>query len=196
MTITRPDQAATINRLKALQILSKIGMWTWPILSIGTWLLLEYIPASELQRMAGVGDSLPRASILHLPTATFHITWKVKFAGVAISILPAVIQFLFMRQWVELFGLYGKGQVFAVESVRCFSRMGRHLLVLAIYDIVFSMPLSSLVLTLDNPPGKRLLSFGFSSDDIPVLATGIALVVIAWAMDEGRKLQQEADLVV
>ena len=112
------------------------------------------------------------------------------------SLFPATVQFLFMRQWVRLFGLYGRGRIFETENVKCFFRMGRHLLALAIWDIVFSMPMHSLVLTAENPPGKHTITLGLSSDHVPVLATGIALIVIAWAMDEGRKLRQEADLVV
>ena len=192
-------------KLRLLQIASQVGMWLWPAFTVGMWLFLERFPASQLQEagLTGPGWHLPEplgflcqgASAMAVPPPLL-ITWKVKFLAMAASLFPAVVQFLFMRQWVELFGLYQHGIVFETRSVKCFARMGKHLLALAIYGIVFSKPLYSLALTADNPPGKHILSIGFSSNDLPVLAVGIALVVIAWAMDEGRKLRQEADLVV
>jgi hypothetical protein len=188
--------AASERKLHALQILARIGMWLWPALTLGTWLFLEHLPVQELQRLAGMIRPSLGASVAHDPTFAFHITWKVKLAGAGAALFPAAVQFLFMRQWVSLFGFYREGRIFATETVRCFSLMGRHLLALSLFDIALSMPLHSLVLTLDNPPGKRMLTLGFSSDDVPVLATGIALVVIAWAMEEGRKLRQEADLII
>lgn len=188
--------AALARKLRHLQVLSEIGMWVWPLLTMGMWLVLEYIPASELQRMAGGINAGVAASVLHEPTSAFRVTWTVKLLGMGVSLFPAAVQFLFMRQWARLFGLYREGRIFETENVQCFARMGRHLLALAVYDIVFSMPLHSLALTASNPPGKHMLSFGLSSDHVPVLATGIAVVVIAWVMDEGRKLRQEADLVV
>lgn len=187
---------ALSRKLRILQILSEIGMWLWPVLTVGMWLFLEYIPVSELQRMAGGINPGFGASVIHAPTTAFHITWTVKCLGMCASLFPAAVQFLFMRQWVRLFGLYRSGRIFETENVKCFARMGRHLLALAVYDIVFSMPLHSLALTASNPPGKRMLTFGLSSDHVPVLATGIAVIVIAWVMDEGRKLRQEVDLVV
>lgn len=185
-----------IRKLGLLQALAAIGMWLWPLLTLGMWLFLEYVPVSEIQRMAGGINPGLGASVIHTPTAWFTITWKVKALGMCVSLFPAAIQFLFMRQWVALFGLYRQGRIFETENVKCFARMGRTLLALSIYDIVFSMPLNSLALTASNPPGKHMISFGLTTSHVPVLATGVALVVIAWVMDEGRKLRQEADLVV
>jgi len=196
MSETPVNFTSLVRKLRLLQSLARAGMWLWPAFTLGMWAFLEYIPVSELQRMAGELNSGIGASVVHMSAAEFHITWKVKLLGMAASLFPAAVQFLFMRQWTELFGLYRRGRVFETENVKYFARMGRHLLTLAIFDIVFSKPLYSLALTADNPPGKHTLSVGLSSDDLPVLAAGIALVVIAWAMDEGRKLRQEADLVV
>lgn len=189
-------RSALVRKFQALRLLSQVGMWLWPALTVGMWLFLEFIPTPELLRMAGEMRLGPGVSLVQDPSTVFHITWKVKLLGAAVALVPASFQFLFMRQWARLFDLYRRGRIFETENVKCFLRMGRHLLVLAVWDIAFSMPMHSLVLTADNPPGKHTLAFGLSSDHVPVLATGIALVVIAWAMDEGRKLRQDADLVV
>lgn len=196
-TPRKPNPRLRLARVsRSLQIVARMGMWLWPALTVGMWLLLDYIPKPELQSLAGGLNLGLGASILHDPTMVFTITWKVKLVGMAVSLIPAAIEFLFMRQWVVLFGLYREGRIFETENVRCFARMGRFLLALSSFDILLSMPIHSLVLTLDNPPGKHMLSFGLSSDHVPTLATAIALVVIAWVMDEGCKLRSEADLVV
>ena len=181
------------GRLRALSI---AAMWIWPAITIGVWLVLEYIPLSELKHQAGGFNPGIGATLIHAPATTFNITWKVKIIGALVSIVPAALQFLFMRQWVALFSLYREGRVFEPENVRCFARMGRLLIALASWDILLSMPLNSLILTLDNPPGKHMLSIGLTSDQIPTLATGIVLTVIAWVMDEGCKLRRDAELVI
>ncbi|HNY30176.1 MAG TPA: DUF2975 domain-containing protein [Fibrobacteria bacterium] len=197
---TRPATSNTRQRLarvsRILQNVSRIGMWLWPALTIGGWLILEHLPKAQLQTLAGGPDLGIGSSMICDPAMEFTITWKVKFVGMVVSLVPATLQFLFMRQWVALFGLYREGRIFATENVRCFARMGRLLLGLSIFDILLSTPIHSLVLTLDNPPGKHLLSFGLSSDHVPTFAAGIAMVVIAWVMEEGCKLRSEADLVV
>lgn len=182
--------------LRALHVLARVGVWLWPAITVGWWFFLEFIPLSELQRMSGGINSWMGASLIVNHTTLPQFTWKVKLIGATLALFPAAIQFLFMRQWVKLFGLYRNGKIFALENVHCFAMLGRFLLALSIYDIVLSMPIHSLVLTLDNPPGQHALSIGFSSDHIPTLATSLALIVIAWVMEEGCHLHREADLVV
>ncbi len=41
-----------------------------------------------------------------------------------------------------------------------------------------------------------MLALSISSEDLNLLVLGGILAVIAWVMDEGRKLQEEADLTV
>jgi len=181
---------------RSLEIASRVGMWLWPLFSVGVWLVLDRFPASSLQALAGGLNPGIGSSPSNDPVVAFHITWKVKIAGMAVSVVPAALQFLFMRQWVVLFGLYRRGRIFETENVRCFARMGKSLLALSAFEILLSTPIHGLVLTLDNPSGKHMLGLGLSSDHLSSLATAIALVVIAWVMDEGCKLRSEADLVV
>lgn len=179
-----------------LQLLSRVGMWIWPSITIVLWLLAEYIPLSELQRAAGCVNPGEGASRIVDQATTFNITWKVKIVGALVSILPASLQFLFMRQWVALFGLYRSGRVFESENVACFSRMGRLLIALAGWDMLLSRPLNSLILSMDNPPGRHMLSLGVTSDHVSTLAAGVALTVIAWVMDEACRLRRDAELVI
>ena len=53
-----------------------------------------------------------------------------------------------------------------------------------------------MALTMHNPPGHHIVRVGLSSDNIIVLLIGIVVVLIAWVMEEGRKLQEEQRLTV
>lgn len=46
------------------------------------------------------------------------------------------------------------------------------------------------------PPGQRYFSLEFGSADLTALLIGGVLAVIAWVMEEGRKLQEEQDLTI
>jgi hypothetical protein len=54
----------------------------------------------------------------------------------------------------------------------------------------------TLALTFNNPPGQRMISIGFSSTDFSEIVTALMIIVVAWIMDEGRKLKEEQALVI
>jgi hypothetical protein len=70
--------------------------------------------------------------------------------------------------------------------------MGWALIVLVVAETL-SESLLSIVLTVANPPGQRMLTVGFSSRDFTTLVLGIAVLLISWAMDEGRRIAEEQE---
>ena len=56
--------------------------------------------------------------------------------------------------------------------------------------------LLSVALTLHNPPGQRIFTLDIGSPDLTALLLGNILAVIAWVMEEGRKLQEDQDFTV
>ena len=89
----------------------------------------------------------------------------------------------------KLFFLYARGDLFSAEIVRCIRRIG---FVSILLGIGKCFPLAALMVSDHNwavLPGLLLPSL---SGIIP----GFAIVVIAWIMDEGRKIQEEQELTV
>lgn len=95
----------------------------------------------------------------------------------------------------NLFSLYESGHIFTEQNVNCYRGLGRTLMVWVACDIV-NRTLLGIVLTLDNPPGKRLLVVGLDGGDFTGIFVGISVLIISWVMDEARKLQEEQALII
>jgi len=92
----------------------------------------------------------------------------------------------------RLFSLYENGIIFSKDNVGCFLGMGWALIVLVVAETV-STSILSVVLTFANPPGQRMLTVGFSSGDFTTLCSGLAVLLVSWAMDEGRRIKEEQE---
>jgi hypothetical protein len=95
----------------------------------------------------------------------------------------------------KLFSLYEKGYIFTEQNVNCYRSLGRTLMVWVACDIV-NRTLLGIVLTLDNPPGKRLLVLGMDGGDFTGIFVGATVLIISWVMDEARKMQEEQALII
>lgn len=153
-----------------------------PIIQVVFWLSFNGLPKDMIPK------DLPVAVQQNLPMSARLMALSVSFitSGVAM----ACIYFL-----IRLFGLYEKAEIFTEGSVKCLRSLGSLIIWLFAAGIV-QQPLMSIALTLHNPPGQRIIRLGLSSDDITILLIGIVVVLIAWVMEEGRKLQEEQRLTV
>jgi hypothetical protein len=87
------------------------------------------------------------------------------------------------------------GRIFDPENVACYRGLGKALLLWAGASFV-QTPLLSIIATLPNPPGTRLLTLGVGSGELGFLFLGGLVLVVSWVMDEGRKLDEEQALTV
>ena len=53
-----------------------------------------------------------------------------------------------------------------------------------------------MILTLNNPPGKRVVAVGLYSADFSGIFVGIVILVITWVMDEARKIKEDQELFI
>jgi hypothetical protein len=122
-----------------------------------------------------------------------------------------VVICLWYWKLARLFGFYERGLIFASEAVRCIQFLGLlcvaqwmlgtlyHIL-LKYYPIIPFQPtlLPGVSVTVKEAVVSRM---GFFSFDIwginfGFLLAGTVIVLIAWIMDEGRKIQEEQELTV
>jgi hypothetical protein len=54
---------------------------------------------------------------------------------------------------------------------------------------------TTLILTMDNPPGRHMVSIGLDTPPHRDL-NGVVVILASWVMDEARKLKEEQDLVI
>ncbi len=123
------------------------------------------------------------------------LTPSLRLAGFLVYLPLAGLQTYWLWQLKGLFGCYAKGQIFTSENTAYIRRTAMAFLGIAFMSILVKTA-SILVLTLNNPPGQKLLSVSFGTPQISDILTGMILVVIAWIMDEGQKLKEEADYTV
>jgi len=118
-----------------------------------------------------------------------------RFLAFLVDMIPLGAIIYGLRKLEGLFGLYEHGLIFTAQHVRYFRSLGRTLIVWVGCDVVRSS-LLSMVLTLDNPPGHRVITVGLGSADFAAIFVGVVVLIISWVMDEGRKIQEEQALIV
>ena len=121
--------------------------------------------------------------------------WFIFLGGFFVSMIPAGVAMYAVYKLRELFGYYAGGTIFSQQNVRCYRSLGWAAIFWVIAEFI-TEPMHSVLLTLYNEPGTRLLTLSMSSDMIMGLFTGAAVLTIAWVMDEGRKIDEEQSLFV
>lgn len=153
-----------------------------PVINALIWLFMNRFPEIIYRKM------LPYFVPVPLPVSA-------RLMGFMVVMIPTGVAMFGAYYLMRLFQLYEQGHIFTLANVRCFKNLSRVLIWWFVAGIVHRS-LLSVALTLHNPPGQRMLTFELGSPDLTALLLGGILAVIAWAMEEGRKLQEDQDLTV
>ncbi|ACS81294.1 DUF2975 domain-containing protein [Maridesulfovibrio salexigens] len=123
------------------------------------------------------------------------LTEGQKILGALASAPYMVLGMFCFWQLVKLFGLYSQGQIFTAENSACYRKAAWALL---IGEIVypFTQTAVTYVATMNNAVGDRLISIGFDDSNLGNIVVACVILAISWVMDEGRKLQDEAELTI
>ncbi|HTL72876.1 MAG TPA: DUF2975 domain-containing protein [bacterium] len=188
MNATVIAPTTTNSRLKRIQKVSRIFRYfvlANLVFNAGFWLLF-----------------LPRWS-----SGRFTITVR----GVLMFITEPLLFYWFWKL-AQLFRLYERGQIFAAETIRCIKVLGMVCIIgwmalLALRftprpDFVVHNPPAGVKVMTETRSETRLFRMGFFSFDFGTgidfgpLFVGASVVLAAWIMDEGRKIQEEQELTV
>ncbi len=93
------------------------------------------------------------------------------------------------------FFLYARGVFFKEDNVTCYRKLSK----LAFWGIlanIFDKTLVNLALTINNPPGQKVLTISFTGDHVKLMLVAIVLMIIARVMNEGREIYDENQLTV
>jgi len=115
---------------------------------------------------------------------------RALWSGALLSLLPLGVGLATLWQLWRLFGEYAAGRVFGRRAQRHLKRFAVGVLLLAALAPLMHT-LLVLVLTLGNPPGQRLVSLGFSSDDYARLLLGAVLLAIARVMEQAVEVAED-----
>lgn len=157
-----------------------------PISMALIWVLFNDFPAEARGRM--IPYDIYGALLQPLPLST-------RLLAFVVSMIPAGVMIWGLFILMRLFRLYEQGEIFRMSNVRCFRQLSR-VLIWFFFAGIATQPLLSLALTIQNPAGQRMLTFGLESGDLTALLLGGILAVISWVMEEGCQLQEDQDLTV
>ena len=157
-----------------------------PMLTAGYWIFFNELPENMISASLKMQSSLPIPDELLL---------SQRMLCLMVSLFPLAIKLAAVFTIMRLLKLYRAGQFFSGSHVQCFKRLGRILIYYTVAGVVESTAIV-LVMTMNNPSGQKMLSIGFSSDDLTLLVVAAIVLMISWIMDEGRKMAEENELTV
>jgi Protein of unknown function (DUF2975) len=134
--------------------------------------------------------------MISLPVRLHHaLTPFTRLLGFLSDLVPLAALIYGLLKLKTLFLLYENGNIFTEANVKCYRSLGRTLMAWVACDIV-SRALLGIVLTLDRGPGNRLLILGLDGGDFTGIFVGIVILIIAWVMDEARKIREDQALII
>lgn len=152
--------------------------------------LVVLVPLLNLLFWVSFND-LPPSFLANLPVSpTGSLPAPILVAGFMASLLPIGVMVFGLMTLRTLFRLYEDGIIFSAANVRCFRRLGYAFIAWVLANVIYT-PVLSIIITAINPPGEKALVVQFGSPQLSALVIGGIILLIAWVMDEGRKLKDE-----
>jgi hypothetical protein len=153
--------------------------------------MMGLIPLALIVYWVKFNTVAPMVGILQdIPYEAANLTWMSLVLGfLASAVLVAVVLYGLYRLR-RLFELYGDGQVFTPETAGCLRGFAVSVLLYGALSPVIGS-LLSVILTIGNPPGQRVLSVTLTATEIQLVFLGAVLLVISWVMSESFRLAKE-----
>lgn len=173
---TQARLAARLGRLSRLvRGLLLIGLPLLLLSPLWLWRHPGAVPLDGSDLMGLADPSLPGPARLRL---------------LALTYLGLVFALGMAWQLWRLFGEYGQGRLFSDPAVRALRRLGGWLLAdWAAGPLLHAA--ASVARTWDNPPGHRLLTLSFGSNDYQQLLFALLVLTLARVMQEAARVAAE-----
>ena len=169
---------------KSLHLLLSLILVIIPVYYVFYWAFVNYLP-----------EPLINVNIHSAPLSPNVLPVKLQIIGFITSLLPLSALIYVILNIRKLFSFYKEGEIFSFEHVSLFKKTAKALVLWVILSIFYESA-KSVIFSVGNPPGSRVLKVGLSSAEITTLVVGGIVFIIAWVMDEGRILNEEKELTV
>jgi len=163
--------------IAAVRVLCLLGAVTLVGIPLWFWLSPEWIERLSDQ-LAGVRET--------------RIDARAQMLGAAATLLPVAIGLATLWHLWRLFGEYAQGAVFGRPALGHLRRFAWALLAAAVATPLYR-GLLSMVLTLGNPLGHRMLVLGFSWNDYMAVLLAAVLLAITTIMRGAVQLAEDND---
>ena len=155
-----------------------------PLYYVCYWAFINHLPAQLIT------VNVPSTSLI-----PHKLSFSLQFVGFMVSFLPLSALIYGLLNIRKLFTFYKKGVIFSFEHVIIFRNTAKALIVWVFLSMVYESS-KSVLFSIGNPPGSRVIEVGFNSLEISTLLVGSVAFIVAWVMDEGRILREESELTI
>ena len=143
----------------------------------------------------------------HLMLPLFHTETRYSYSIRGLLIIFPVIALtgFWYGKLAQLFHFYERGLIFHPATIRCIKILGYFCVINWIFifahkwlehSAVHHPPPLPGVVVVESTLNFGFFTFSFAGINLGMLLAGMVIVVIAWIMDEGRKIQEEQELTV
>lgn len=155
-----------------------------PLYYVVYWAFINHLPAK-----------LITVNIPSIPLIPHKLPIELQLAGFLTSLLPLSALIYGLVYIRKLFSFYKEGIIFSFEHVSFFKKTAKALVLWVFLSMIYESA-KSVLFSVGNPPGSRVIDVSFGTAEITPLLVGGIVFVIAWVMDEGRVLSEENELTV
>ncbi|MCA1243823.1 DUF2975 domain-containing protein [Stappia stellulata] len=163
--------------MAAITLVPVVGLLVVPILAVA----LAFLDPATLD--ARLVEALAASQQAALTPAT-------RLAALALAAIPLCLALLGFVVVQRLFHGFATGNILTPESGRRLKRIGLIVTALGPVAIVIRS-IASVVVSLPNPPGERVLAVGFGSNDITTIIAGMLMIVLGWTLEEAARVADE-----
>ncbi|RTZ24702.1 DUF2975 domain-containing protein [Vibrio penaeicida] len=172
------------NQSRRVRILFQCLFVLTPIMVCYYWLTVE-TPYDFLTSMGIIEMSFKTNDFTSLPLS---ISTRV-YIMIASLMLCSIIMYA-LTLLIRLFKNYERDEIFSLENANYYQKLGYSLFYWVGGSLIYGAA-TSVILSFNNTPGKRMLSVTFEGLDLLTLMFGFIVVIISWVMKEGHALADE-----
>lgn len=178
------SSSATGNHLQRIRTLSRVMAWACvALITLLPLALVWYWVSTPAAELASQGN-LP-ANAIQMPLRA----WQRVAAG-AVTAVPLTLLLLGLWQAKRCFSEFVEGQVFTAQATGHLRRFAGWVAAAALVAMVAAV-LTSVLLTLHNPPGARHVVIGLSSNQVFTLFFSALVWLMADVIGQGQALAEE-----
>ena len=155
-----------------------------PILHTIFWITVNHLPDALITVNSNPASLSPN-----------KLTPGLQIIGFIVGAFPLAVLMYGLANVRKLFFLYKTGEIFSFEHVKIFKKIAKALIFWVILSILYESA-KSVIFSMGNPPGSRMLSVGIGGSEITTIVVAGISFAIAWVMDEARILSEENELTV
>lgn len=177
-----------MNRIMRLSKILQTCFWIWfalmPLIEVLYWSMDGLRFLEPIYNF----NPIPIANEAVKPLA--EMSFSTKMMGMAVSFIPVLIDMFAIYSLIRLFKLFSANEFFTSKTVFWIRRSSLFLLANQLIHPIY-IAILSLVLTIQNPPGQRMISVGIGNEQFTLIIVALTILLVSWIMDEGRKINED-----